>query len=607
MFSPSLDPARSLAALFENATYERSKESHRRFAGVCAVKLSAIRRMMCTTMVTASSRSWYRQLPRWLWIPVALLLLLIVLNVVISRRIPAVTLAPVTRGQAIAAVYAPGTVLSGTQTVIAATAASRIIVLSIQRGSNVAPGQVVAQLDSTQARLQLAQAQRQLETARAQLAQTSEPGDPYAVAQARAQLAQAQADYGRALDAVNAANAGLRGARAQVDQASAAVRTAQARVATAQRNVQIQQAQQRTAQEQINVAQAQVAHAQAELADAQDNLARQQSLYSQGAVPARNVVTARTAVSTAQANIAQAQASVQAAQRQADQGQASIAAAQSQVTEAYSVVDQNRAALIQAEDAVGTAQAQVAQARAAADSARQAITATQAHLAQTQRGQLPSAVRVAEAQVQTAQAAVAQAQDALSKYTIRSLVSGIVSDVPVHVGDFIPLGGAIANVVGQSQMYIQADVDEADIGPVRIGQDAYFTSDTLPDRTFQGVVTQVGASANTATNTYPVEIRGIRNPNGLRVNLSVDVNIVTSQNQQALLAPASAVVIDPQPHVWLVSASHLQYQSVTIGARDTAGGRIEIRSGLSEGDRVVSNPQPTFTNGQRARVIAQAR
>lgn len=410
---------------------------------------------------------------------------------------PTVTVAPVVRGRVVAAVYAPGTVRSATQTVVAAAASGRVTNLLVARGASVVPGQVVAQLDETPARLQLTQAQSALATARAN------------------------------------------------------VPPAEARVQTARENVTVQRQARLAALERVGAARAAVRTAEAQLADARDALARQQFLYARGAVAQRQVVQARTAERAAAAVVAERQANQRAAEQGVIQAEAAIAAAQAQVVEAQ-----------RAAEAVGT-------------------------------------------QVATASAAVAQAQNALSNYTVRSLVSGTVSDVPVHVGDFVPQGSPVATVVSTRDLYVQADVDEADIGPIRVGQVAYFTTDAVPNRTFRGAVSQVGASAQGATNTYPVDIKRLADTSGLRVNMSVDVNIITRQNPRALLVPSTAVVTDPAPHVWMVDAdARLRQRAVRLGARDISGGRIEILEGLQEGDEVVRFPQPAFRDGQRVRVAA---
>jgi RND family efflux transporter MFP subunit len=459
-------------------------------------------------VVTRLRRINLRRVPRWVFLPIAAALALLVFLLVRASRLPVVTLTPVTRGQVVAAVYAPGTVTASTETVVAAAAAGRVTAYYVHLGSAVARGQVVAQLDNSQAQLQRAQAQQALATA-----------------------------------------------RAQYQQALANVQAAQARVATARQQVTIAQEQVQVARAQIGVADARVDAGRAGVASAQDAVTRAQYLYQRGAIAQRQVVEARAALQSAEAQLAEAQAGAAAARQGVAQGLAGVSAAQAQVVEAQNAVTG---------------------ARAAAASAN--------------------------AGVQAAAVQVQQAQTALGNYTVRSLVNGTISDTPVQVGDYVQVGMPVARVVSAASLYVRADVDEADIGPVAVGQTAYFTSDTTPNVTYRGVVGRIGASAATATNTYPVDITHLTPLTGLRVNMSVDVNLVTRVNPDALLLPASAVVEDPSPHVWRVVRGRLTRVPVVVGARDANTGRVELLNGVRAGEQVVANPEISFSEGRRVRV-----
>jgi len=87
--------------------------------------------------------------PRWGWALTAAVAALVMVLVSASRSRPRVTLATVTQGRVVAAVYAPGTVTSRTQTVIAAAVAGRVTAVSVGLGDPVVPGQEVARLDDT--------------------------------------------------------------------------------------------------------------------------------------------------------------------------------------------------------------------------------------------------------------------------------------------------------------------------------------------------------------------------------------------------------------------------------------------------------------------------
>jgi RND family efflux transporter MFP subunit len=419
-------------------------------------------------------------------------------------------LVAVTVGRVVSAVYAPGTVTSRTQTVVAAGVAGRVVAAHVAFGDAVTPGQAVAQLDSTQAQYHLSQAQQELATTQAQREQ---------------------------------AETNVRGA-------------ARARLNAARRTVTVQQEQVRAVRARVGAADAQVRVAEAAVANARDAYTRQRFLYERGAIAQRQLVEAESALRTAEA--------------QRDQDRANAAAARQDVAQAQAAVEAARAQVAEAQSGVAGAEAAVASAASA---------------------------------VNTARVRVAAARDALGKYTVRSLVSGLASDTPVAVGDFVQVGEPVLRVVSPSQLYVRADIDETDIGPVTVGQTAYFTSDANLATTYRGTVTRVGASAAAATNTYPVDITRLSTTTGLRVNMSIDVNIVTRTNPHARLLPAAAVVEEPAPHVWQVDArGRLVSVPITVGARDQSTGRVEILSGIEEEEAVVENPGADFRPGQAVRV-----
>ena len=67
--------------------------------------------------------------------------------------------------------------------------------------------------------------------------------------------------------------------------------------------------------------------------------------------------------------------------------------------------------------------------------------------------------------------------------------------------------GIILQVASESRIYVRADVDEADIGPVRVGQEARFRVDAFSQRDFTARVSRIADSADRATKTYAVELR----------------------------------------------------------------------------------------------------
>ncbi len=103
------------------------------------------------------------------------------------------------------------------------------------------------------------------------------------------------------------------------------------------------------------------------------------------------------------------------------------------------------------------------------------------------------------------------------------------------------------------------------------------------------------------TKTYKVELRGIRNPQGLKLGMSGDVNIFGKVADNALLVPATALVTDGNtPAVWVVENGRAYKRFVRTGARDAE--RVEVKDGIALSAVVIVNPPSSLRNGQQVSV-----
>ena len=158
----------------------------------------------------------------------------------------------------------------------------------------------------------------------------------------------------------------------------------------------------------------------------------------------------------------------------------------------------------------------------------------------------------AEAMVNIKEAALSNAVANLGYCKIYSPVDGVVISRAVDVGQTVassfntPTLFQIANDL--TQMQIDSNVAEADIGGVEEGQDVTFNVDAYPYRTFRGKVTQVRNSPTTVNNvvTYDCVI-GVENPDyKLKPGMTANpLNIVIAQRQEAVKIPNAALRFRP--------------------------------------------------------------
>jgi HlyD family secretion protein len=162
-----------------------------------------------------------------------------------------------------------------------------------------------------------------------------------------------------------------------------------------------------------------------------------------------------------------------------------------------------------------------------------------------------STLHQAEAQVKIKQASLERAQLDLSHCTIYAPVDGIVISRNVDVGQTVaasmnaPVLFMIANDL--AKMQIDANVAEADVGTVEEGQDAPFTVDAYPGRTFHGKVTQIRNSPITVQNvvTYDTVIGVNNSDQKLKPGMTATVSIITAQRAGVCKIPNAAFRFKP--------------------------------------------------------------
>jgi len=157
----------------------------------------------------------------------------------------------------------------------------------------------------------------------------------------------------------------------------------------------------------------------------------------------------------------------------------------------------------------------------------------------------------ARAQLQQATAALSSAQTNLRYTKITSPTDGIVVDKQYEIGQTVAASFQAPTLFQIAQdltkMQVQADVDQSDIGRVKVGQIARFSVDAYPDEEFRGRISQIRYNAQVNQNvvTYPV-ILEVENPEGrLRPKMTANVTIDVDTVRNVLRVPNGALRFKP--------------------------------------------------------------
>jgi HlyD family secretion protein len=219
--------------------------------------------------------------------------------------------------------------------------------------------------------------------------------------------------------------------------------------------------------------------------------------------------------------------------------------------------------------------------------------------AKTQLGVAVARVAQARAAVAAAQAAVERVEEELTNATIRSPIEGMVLSRPVELGSpvssILNLGAnaTLVMVLGDiSQVYVKGNVDEADIGSVKLGQQARIKVETFRDKQFDGKVTQISPMGTDKDNVISFEVKvSIDNARGeLLANMTANAEIILEMHRNTLVIPEASIVYDAQRNasvdVVLPSAeTGRERRPIKVGVSN--GTRTQVLSGLTEGQRVM--------------------
>ena len=204
-----------------------------------------------------------------------------------------------------------------------------------------------------------------------------------------------------------------------------------------------------------------------------------------------------------------------------------------------------------------------------------------------------------KAQVKQAEASLKSAETELKYTKITSPVDGIVISKSVEVGQTVAASFSTPELFSVAEdltkMEIEASVVEADISKVQVGQKVFFNVDSFPNDTFVGVVKQVRNKAITTSNvvTYSVII-GIDNSElKLKPGMTANVEIVTSEKENALLVPNAALRVHMDDNtryqekgIWTLNKGKPERINIIEGISDDNNTEI-ISDVLKEGDKVI--------------------
>ncbi len=218
----------------------------------------------------------------------------------------------------------------------------------------------------------------------------------------------------------------------------------------------------------------------------------------------------------------------------------------------------------------------------------------------------------AEAKYKHQENVVAQAQTALNSAwlsyqqtssTIYAPISGTVTGLSLQIGSVLTAqsntsGTAtsqkIASIQTKAPPVIQVNLSQIDTPKVKIGNKASLIFDAFPNKTFTGKVVSIDTigSISSGVTTYSAMIKLDSEVPEIYSNMTASANIITQIKNNVLLIPSSAVQTqDEEPFVKMLKNGKIEQINIEIGLSTPT--QVEVISGLSEGDTIITNISST--------------
>lgn len=205
-------------------------------------------------------------------------------------------------------------------------------------------------------------------------------------------------------------------------------------------------------------------------------------------------------------------------------------------------------------------------------------------------------------QVETSRNNLKSAKLMASDVNVRAAFAGVINKKNIEPGAFVAPGQSLFEIVNISTLKLAVNVDEKNVGNLRVGQSVQVESSIHPDQKYSGVITFIAPKANASLN-FPVEIE-IRNNanNDLKAGMYGTAYFGDNATGQVLTIPRTAFVGSVSSNqIYVIKNGKAELRNIVSGRN--FGDYIEVISGVSNGEQVVVSGQINLTDQTPVEVI----
>lgn len=175
--------------------------------------------------------------------------------------------------------------------------------------------------------------------------------------------------------------------------------------------------------------------------------------------------------------------------------------------------------------------------------------------------------------------------------TFFSPQNGVVKSLDIREGFFVTPETMMLSIADLSQIWVKAEIFERQAAQVSMGDKVIMKLDYLPNKQWQGHIEHVHPMINTKTRTTVVRLRFDNTSGDLKPNMFAQVSIDTNDKDKTLLIPKEALIRTGNQDRVVLALGQGNFKSIAVKVGRFDPHNVEILSGLTEGEKVVSSAQ----------------
>jgi len=189
---------------------------------------------------------------------------------------------------------------------------------------------------------------------------------------------------------------------------------------------------------------------------------------------------------------------------------------------------------------------------------------------------------------------------------VKSPLSGIVGRLYLDKGSTIGLDTPIALIAKMDRVKVEFSIPERDMVKVSKGQDARVKVDAYPDKIFGGNVTRLSPVVDPMTRSAYAEVTLSNPEHKLKPGMFAEISIVVASSREAIVVPKEGIlenINSGKSSVFVVQDSIAVRRDVKTGI--SQGGLVEVKSGLSLGEKIVITGHHYLKGGEKVEVVEE--